>query len=304
MAGEIFRGTIGRTLQKTLDSVIADKTDNLQGKARFNKWCEVESMDGAYADHLETADSGLAAEKPEGTTLALGGIREGVLYRFLARTFGRMVPITEEALEDGKYKEAIDLAARNKRAMWKTAEVDATSMLVRGFSTSYPAADGQPAFSASHPLPYGGLFSNLMAVPMSPSPVAFTTAQATIASMVGHDGQIEGYGIEAIISPQVQYNTWWGIVNSQMTPVSGNFAEVNVVNKLYKPDIISTPFWSNTDTNYAFKTDVPGGFTFKWRRKMRGNTWVENGQEVMLHAISARWAIGWYDPRGFYGVQA
>ncbi len=304
MASQIFRSEIARMLRKTLDGVTMDSTDNLEGKASFTKWCDMGTMDHWNADFLETADSGLAAELDEGQTLHLGGMKEGVNYRFVAREFGRMVPITEIAMEDNKYPEAVDLAKRNKRSIWKTADVDAASLLNRAFSTSYPGPDGVPMFSASHPLPYGGVISNTMATPMSPSPAAYNLIASTVAKQKGHDGIEEGYKVECIICPTEQERVWWGIVNSPMTPVAGNFAEVNIINKVDKPDVYGNPFWNASSTNYCAKTDAGGGFTFLWRKRVASRTWVENSQRVMFHAITARWAIGWKDPRGNYGVNA
>ncbi len=298
----VFTGTIADALKSTLDTIIDDPTDGYERKAIFPKWCSIKQMEDHYEDDMEMGGPGLASEKAEGGEILAGTIREGYITRYIARTYALKMLITEEAMEDNKYPKVISAGRRLKRSMWKTADIDATNMLVRMFNSAYVGGDGQPLASTAHTLPNGGTFSNVMATPMTPSRASFIIARSMAMKLPGHDGTIEGTDIKAVLFPVDQWAVWEGLVGSQKAP-EGNSNEINVA---YKHDfeLIPIKYWTNTTTNYAFVTDVDNGLQFRWRRKPRANTWTENSLEVMLHSISARWARGWSDPRCIIACQA
>jgi len=300
----VFTSGIANAMKATLDKVVDDSTDGYERSALLSKWLDERKMSDAYEDDLESGGPGLASEKPEGGEIATGSIREGYLTRYTARTFALKLIVTEEAMEDNKYPKIINAARRLKRAMWKTADIDATNILVRGFNTSYVGGDGLPLFSASHTLPHGGTFSNVMATPLSPSRAAVVVATSQIKKYPGHDGITEGYEPKVVVCPTEQWATWDGLVNSRMDPTTGAYNEINVVNQSLDLRVVPNKYWSNTSTNWAMLTDCEDGLNFRWRRRPRSRTWVDNDQELMKYSMSARWARGWSDPRCALGVQA
>lgn len=299
----VFTSTIAHQLQETLDGIITDETDGVKQGQYFRKWADTDSMSGAYVDFLEVSGPGLVQEKPEGTEMLPGTLREGAMTRAIARTWALRMSITEEAMEDGKYKEAIKLARRLKRALFKTQDIDMTNILVRGWNTAYVGGDAQPLFSTSHTLPDGGTFSNTMTSPaMAASRSAVIVARANVRKLPSQDGIIEGYMLKGVVAPVDQEGIWEGILGSEKVPES-DFNEINVV-KGMGLKLVVIPYWSNTATNYAYWTDCEGGPTFYSRREARTRTWVTESQEVMHHGISARWARIWTNARSMYGVQA
>ena len=174
-------------------------------------------------------------------------------------------------------------------------------MAVRGFNTAYPGdTDGLPLFSASHTLPNGGTFSNLMATPLSHSKPALVAARTQIATWPGHDGLIEGEDVMAAVFPVAQWAVWEELKGSTLTPREGNFAEINVVNSSDKLnfELIEWKYWQNTTTNWMLLTGVEGGLRWLWRRKPKSKSYIDDDNEVMKFKISGRWARKWSDPRG------
>jgi hypothetical protein len=211
--------------------------------------------------------------------------------------------ITEVAIEDCKYKEAIDLSMRLDRALYKTVDIDATLMLMRAPDTNYIGGDGVSLVNTALSLPMSGSFSNTLATPMSPSTELINTVFATLAQMPGHDGQIEGYEIEKVVYPPAQHFAWLETLGSKLRPDSGNFAAINIANSAQGAvDItpVMNKYWTNTTTNSAFITNAENGLQFKWRVKPKGRSWVDNSATMMKFAIRARWARKWSDPRGFF----
>lgn len=302
--GTVFTSTLVNSLKLTLNEVVDDDTDGLQSKLAMPKWMDEWSMKDHFEDDLEMGGPGLAAEKPEGAAITIGNIAEGALTRYIARTMALELQCTEEAIEDAKYPEVIEASKRLKRAMYKTVDVDSALVLVRGFNTSFIGGDGQPLWSASHTLPNGGTFSNLMAVPMSPSRAAVIVLTSQIRKLPGHDGVTEGYEPKRILCPTEQWAVWTGLVKSEKAPEAGQFNEINVVNSELDLDILPLKFWDTTTTNYAVQTDVDDGFKWGWRKRPSSKSWVNEAQTIMSYAIRARWARGWTDPRCSIGVGA
>lgn len=303
MSGVIYQSTVASNLKETLDEIIDDKTDGLESGLIMPKYFTESSMRDAFVDDLETGGPSLVQLKPEGTELPLGRLYEGTLTRYMARTWGMKMMISDEAKEDYKYPEIIRLARRLKRALFKTVEYEAAAFIARGWDTNFPIGDGLPMFSASHTIPSGGTFSNTAGAPVAPSHAAVVLHRAATLKLPGHDGLIEGYDLKKVVFPQEQWGIWAQILGSSMEPVLTNFAAISAVKGLgIEP--VAVRFWTNTTTNYFYITDAPDGMKWKWRRRPKSKTWVDNDQEVEKYGISARWANGCSDARGVYGNQA
>jgi hypothetical protein len=77
-------------------------------------------------------------------------------------TYGLGYIITREAEEDNQYQEVAEgNAASLPWSMLTTKEIVHANILNRGFNGSYVGGDGQPLFSASHPVA-NGTFSNII----------------------------------------------------------------------------------------------------------------------------------------------
>jgi len=304
MATPIFSTLNALLLQDTLEAINDDDTDGVESSAEFPKYCDVETMDKAIEDVLEMGGPGLASEVDEGVELPTGGIDTGFVTRYTARKFGLRMIVTEEAMDDNRYPEALKLAARIKRSLWQTADIDAANLYNRAFNTSYPGGDDVPLVSASHTLAGGGTWSNTMATPFSPSRAAYIVASGQVREFPGHDGvRMTGMTITGIHFPHNQKEVWEGIVGSKYVPESDR-NEINVAEKA-NLKLVPITHWTASTTNYVFVTNADGGgLKFKWRRKPRARSWVDNSQEFMNHSNSARWARGWDDARGHLGVNA
>lgn len=303
MSGMITTSTTANALKLTLDKIIDDKTDGYDSSALMHKWMDEPNMTDAWVDDLEMGGPPLASEKPEGQEIATGSYGEGYIMRYIARTYGLKLIISDETMEDNKYPETIALARKLKRSMWKSIDIDATGLLKRMFNTQYTFGDGQPIASASHTLPAGGTWSNVMATPMSPSRAAVIIAVSQMKKYPGHDGITEGVRAKKVLCPTEQWAVWDGLTLSTHAPEPGQFNEINVVNRL-KLEVLDNQYWDNTTTNWCILTDNDCQPEFKWRRRPRSRSWVDNDQEVKKYSISSRWARGISDARAFYCVEA
>lgn len=298
----VFTGTVFHSLKRTLNKVINDP-DYGESKSIMKDFMEVSSTDENYVDDLAMAGFGLASERAEGEEIATGTMREDYLTRYNVRNFALKGIVTQEAMEDSKYDQCINMARRLPRAMWKTIDIDATFVFVRATDTNYVGGDGVPLASASHPLANGGTESNLMAVPMTPSRAALIVARNQLKKMKGHDGIIEGYMPKKIHCPTEQSQTWLGVVGSQKAPEPGQFNEINVTYK-WNLEVVENQYWGNTSTNWALITDVDNGLRFIFRKRPKSKDWVENSQSLYYYAIESRWTRGWSEWRSVLFVNA
>lgn len=294
----VFTSTIADGLKLTLESIVDDSLNTYKKKALFTDWMTVGTMTDNFQDDLEMGGPGLAAEKPEGTEIIKGTIREGVLTRYVTRTFGLSLMISAEAIEDNKYPAIFKTAPRLGRAMYKSIDIDTTNMLARATNASFVIGDGLPLASASHTLPNGGSFSNLLTA-ISPSRIAMATARTQMQLAPGHDGVVEGYEPKAIVCPFAQWWIWKGLIESEKNPDPGAFNEINVVKDMGLK-LVANRYWNNTTTNWAVISDVDNGLKFLWRRKPTNDSWVDNDQGLMTYAQTARWSRNCSDPRGIF----
>jgi len=296
----VFTGNIYNLLKTTLDEIATDPTDGVESKAYFPKWMKIKTMSDQYEDDAEYAGPAYASSVSEGAELPTVSLYAGYTKRYIARKFGAKMLITEEVLEDNKYPEAIRAAGKLKAALWNSADLDATDILVNATSTSYPGGDGLPLASASHTLPAGGTWSNLMATAMSPSRAAMIIATSAIRKLPGHHGAYGHIMPERIVCPLEQWAMWDEILGSTGAPEAGEYNRINVVNRMGLKDTVAIPWWDNTTTNWAVITDCDMPLNFRWRRKPRSRSWVDNSHETMYYSISARWDCGYSDARCLY----
>lgn len=301
MAASVFTSDVFGTLKETLNTIVQDRDG--EKSSDYKKFCSERSQKDQYEDDLEMGAPGLASEVAEGGQIPLGTFQQGYFTRYVARKFGLRLVITEETMEDTKYPEAIRAAKKLTSSLWKTVDIDATSMLVRAWDTNYTGGDALPLISASHTLPHGGTFSNNMATAISPSRTAVILAVTQVGRYPDKSGITSGYSLKKVLCPLNQWAVWAGILKSDKAP-ENDTNEINVVKTDLNLTAVPLKFWNNTTTNYIFQTDCDNGLQVRWKRKPRSRTWVENSHELAHHSISARWSRGWSDPRCVLGVQA
>jgi hypothetical protein len=285
-------------LKETLNEIITDHLDGVESNLDYPKWMKNNPMTDNFEDDQEYAGGGLIAETPEGTEIPAITLTEGYTKRYQARKFTARYIVTEEAMDDSKYPKVIQAVKRLKRAGFKTADIDATNLLVRATNSSFPGADGVALASTTHPLASGGSFSNMTATALAPSTAAWNAAIAQLDQMVDHDGLIEGYKAVSVLHTVQQRGIWTVLLGSKMDPEAGNFSAINVI-KSYDNDVkrVQLKYWTNTTTNWALQTDADNGFQFRWRKKFESKTWIDYNAELMNYSISGRWDNGTSEPR-------
>jgi len=287
-----------KAMKKTLDGITTEDLSKEQVCFGRNKLFEMESMEDGYSDYVEVSGTTLLVEKDEGKTMAVDpGIIMGGTKRLIPRTMAKKVIISEEAMEDLKYKEIINASKRLQASAWKTQDIDGASVVLNCTST-LQGYDNLALVSTSHTLPGGGTESNYIAldsnsngITMTPSPQAIIQMRAKATLMKGPNGIIDSRELKGLTFPAIQIDLW-DIITGTKQAVGSNWNDINTVSTygLYKVpvkwyDAVSTTIWGGL-------TDAEDGFIALQKRKIRGRVWVDNDAETAMHSVSYRMAIG------------
>ena len=295
----VFQSTIANQLKDTLDGVETDGSDGLEAKAVYKKFVDVGNMPDAYLDDLEMGGPQLMSVKEEGTEIQAMGLNEGNIKRYIPRVLAGKLIITQEAMEDGKYPESIDMAKHLKRSAVQTIEYDWGIFLGRATSSNQLGADGVAWASTAHTLPNGGTFSNMLGTAAALSTIALSNAFAQLMQMPGYNGLISPVMPKCVVYPVQLWGTAAKIKGSSNDPEPNNFSAINVIKNDYGDlDWIPEPFWTATTTKWFVRTDAAKGLRHLWKRKYSTRTWVDNDNQVMKHAATQRYAIGHTNARG------
>lgn len=301
----IQTSAVYKSLKSILDNLITDPQMG-SGDLQMSKFMTVKTMADNWEVDQEVAGTLLLQEKAEGANATVGTIQEGYEKRYIARTFALHLHIAEEAIEDSKYSNYINAAKRLTSSAYKTVDYDATNTIIRATNTSYVGGDGVCLGSASHTLPYGGTWSNIADIYGSPSQALLIAAITKVAKYPAPNGLTEGYNIKKIVCPMAQWATWEGILKSTSIPGSAN-NDINVVGPKGSHggiEVVAVKYIDASSTSlWGCVTDADNGLQWRWRRKPKSRTWVDNDAEVMKYGVSFRGCNGWSDARGWYQGQ-
>jgi hypothetical protein len=111
--------------------------------------------------------------------------------------YGLGFSISEEMIDDGKFNLVADMTRKLAKSARESQEIQAMALLNNGFSTE-TTADGASIFNATHSLPSGLSYSNVLATPADLSPTALDTAMTAFETQFIGDSGI-------IYAPQAKY---------------------------------------------------------------------------------------------------
>ncbi len=290
-----------RLMKKTIDSIATDDLSKFQVCIGAGKLVTKEKMEDGYVEDLEIAGTTLLVQKPQGQPMATDSITIGGSVRYLPYTMAKEVAVTMEAMEDGKYKEAIQAAKRLTASAYRTEDADFASIIINSTST-VGGYDQVALASASHKTPSGATVSNIATTYSSPSLPALINAKAQLGLMVGPNGLVQPLQAKMIVCPLIQEDVWKTLLQSSQVTGS-NFNDINIV-KSYGLKILPIYHLDGaSSTQWGLKTDAEEGFKLYYKRAIEGTSWVDNACTVMHYGVTYRNAQGWSNWRCWYQGQ-
>lgn len=265
---------------------------------------EQESSDRSFEEETKLSGFGAAPVKAEGAAMSYDNAQEAFTSRYVHETIVLGFSITEEAMEDNLYA---SLSARYTKALARsmahTKQVKAAAILNNGFNPAFPGGDGQPLFSANHPLVGGGVNSNVPSIAADLNETSLENAQIQISQWVDERGLlIAARPVKAIVPTQLQF-----VIERLMKTDLRVATADNDINALKSMGAIPEGYRINhylTDPDAWFlKTDVPNGLKHFVRVAMKTGSDTDFDTGNMRYKARERYVFGWSDPLAIYGSE-
>ena len=239
--------------------------------------------------------------KPEGQAIAYDNAQEAWTARYNHETIALGFSITEEAVEDNLYDSLSKRYTKAlARAMAYTKQVKAASVINNGFAAGYVGGDGQPLFSASHPLISGGVNSNRLTA----SDLNETSLEAAVIQIAGWTDErgllIAAKPRKLIVPPALMF-TAKRLLDTELRVATAD----NDINALKAMGSIPEGYTVNhflTDPNgWYLTTDVPNGMKHFVRTPLQNSMDGDFDTGNVRYKSRERYSFGWSDPLGMFG---
>jgi hypothetical protein len=263
---------------------------------------ETESSERSFEEETKLSGFSAAPVKPEGQAIAYDNAQEAWTARYNHETIAMGFSITEEAIEDNLYD---SLSSRYTkalaRAMSYTKQVKAAAVLNNGFNSLVTYGDGQPLFSAAHPLISGGTNSNRPAVASDLNETALENAVIQIAGWTDERGLLIAAKPKKLIVPPALMFVATRLLETELRVSTAD----NDLNALKNNGSIPGGYTVNhflTDTNAWFlTTDVPNGLKHFVRMPLENKMDGDFDTGNVRYKARERYSFGVSDPLGIYG---
>ena len=262
---------------------------------------ETETSERSFEEETKLSGFSAAPVKNEGSAIAYDNAQEAFTARYTHVTIAQGFSLTEEAIEDnlydslsGRYTKAL------ARSMAYTKQVRAASVLNTGFTAS-TGGDGQPLFSASHPLVSGGTNSNIPTTPADLNETSLEAAVIQISLWTDERGLlIAAKPRKLIVPPSLQFVAT-RLLETELRVGTND----NDINALKNNGSIPEGYTINhylTDTNAWFlTTDVPNGMKHFVRTPLQNSMDGDFDTGNVRYKARERYSFGFSDPLGMFG---
>jgi hypothetical protein len=265
---------------------------------------ETESSERSFEEETKLSGFSAAPVKNEGSAIAYDNAQEVFTARYNHETIALGFSLTEEAIEDNLYD---SLSSRYTkalaRAMAYTKQTKAAAILNNGFDTDYAGGDGQPLFSASHPLVSGGTNSNIPTTPADLNETSLEAAVIQIAAWTDERGLLIAAKPRKLVVPPSLMFVATRLLETELRVSTAD----NDINAIKSNGSIPEGYTVNhflTDTDAWFlTTDVPNGLKHFVRTPMQNSMDGDFDTGNVRYKARERYSFGWSDPLGMYGSE-
>jgi len=263
---------------------------------------ETETSERSFEEETKLSGFSAAPVKNEGSAIAYDNAQEAFTARYTHETIALGFSITEEAVEDNLYD---SLSSRYTkalaRAMAYTKQVKAASTLNNGFDTDYPGGDGQPLFSASHPLISGGVNSNVPSTPADLNETSLENAVIQIAAWTDERGLLIAAKPRKLVIAPANMFVATRLLETELRVATAD----NDINAIKSNGSIPEGYTVNnflTDPDAWFLcTDVPNGLKHFVRTPLQNSMDGDFDTGNVRYKARERYSFGWSDPLGVFG---
>jgi len=265
---------------------------------------DTETSERSFEEETKLSGFSAAPVKNEGSAIAYDNAQEVFTARYNHETIALGFSLTEEAIEDNLYD---SLSSRYTkalaRAMAYTKQTKAAAVLNNGFDTDYPGGDGQPLFSASHPLVSGGTNSN---IPQTPADLNETSLEAAVIQIAGWTDErgllIAAKPRKLVVPPSLMFVATRLLETELRVSTADNDINALKTNGSIPEGYTVNHFLTDTDA-WFLTTDVPNGLKHFVRTPMQNSMDGDFDSGNVRYKARERYSFGWSDALGMYGSE-
>jgi phage major head subunit gpT-like protein len=263
---------------------------------------DTETSERSFEEETKLSGFAPAPVKDEGSSLAFDNAQEAFTARYNHETVALGFSLTEEAIEDNLYDSLSQRYTKAlARAMAYTKQVKAASVLNNGFNAAFAGGDGQPLFSADHPLVSGGVNSNVASTPADLNETSLEAAAIQIQAWVDERSMlIAANPLKLIVPPSLQFVATRLLETSLRVGTADN--DINAIkNNGTIPQGYAINNYLTDNDAWFIKTDIPNGLKHFVRAPMSTSMDGDFDTGNMRYKARERYSFGFSDPLGMFG---
>lgn len=268
---------------------------------QWDKLVETHKSTRAFEEDVGESGFGLAVVKPEGSPISYDSARQGFITRYSHIVYGLGFVITREMMDDDLYDVIGERKAKGLAfSMRQTKEIVVANLYNRAFNASYTGGDGKEMIATDHPLVAGGTFSNELTTAADISEAALEQASIDIQAFTNDRGLLIAVRPRTlIITPSQEFEV------KRILGTVGRVATANNDLNALKtmgiiPEVVVNNYLTDRDA-WFIRTDVKNGLKLFERRADEFGMDNDFDTENAKFKATARYSVGWTDPRGIYG---
>lgn len=253
---------------------------------------------------IELRYSGLADIVPEGSQFPMDTIGERIRWSYLHRAVGLGVVLTKQCIEDNQYKTEFPQQVKQlKRSLTVTKDTLGANILNNGFNPAYPGGDGQPLFSANHPID-GGVYSNTLTqggADVDLSEAGLEQMIVLIQSVPLQSGMLSRVMPKKLIVPPALQFTASRLLDSSYR-VGLNINDINAIyHNSYIPEGYRVNNYLTNSNAWFILTDADNGLKHFVRTPVEIDVYQDFSTKNVMTSANERYSFGWSNPRAIFG---
>ena len=278
-----------------------------QYEQEWDKLFDKSTSRKAFEEEVGGSYFGLAPVKSEGAPITYDTARQGFTSRYNHVVYALGFIITREIYEDDQYDVVGKLKAESLAfSMRQTKEIVAANVYNRAFNTAYTGGDGASLIasaagtaSASHPNVAGGSYTNGPSTWSDLSEAALEQAYIDIAGFTNDRGLLIKVLPKSLIIPRQLAFEAKRILGSDGRVGTDN-NDLNAIKTMgIIPEVHVNHFLTDNDA-WFIRTNVQNGMKLFERRADEFDMDEDFDTENAKYKATARYSVGWTDPRGLY----
>ena len=270
------RNTFNKSVVPGLFAFMVSGYKPKNSEALWKKLCTTRGSQRAYEENAYYSNLGTIPAKPEGTAITYDEFVQGPTKRWVPKTYGLGVKISEELIEDSLYPDIPTKMEQVTKELGSSAR-ETQELLVHDLFNnygSYTCGDGTAIFAANHTLLRGGTWSNLLAPAADLTATSLQTAIDNFETTKDDSGKYQIIKVnKLLVAPQ---NAWKAkeLLNSGYNPENAN----NAINTIKERNIqlIVDPYITDTDSWVLF-ADEPSVISGIIAIERRAVTFAKDG---------------------------